>query len=533
MDRLIFFHFLIFVILFQASTPTKLPHKLVLKRPPLEANHKSSLFIPTETIPKDSSPHFYANVYMTADYPDAANSQNTYPMAIALYSSTTVLIAPTGGCQHFVPYDCKHFGCLEYSNNKTSASYPYFNAYGYFGKAHVYLDFANWNLETKTIFATSCVDSKWESYGAGTYGMLGMGVAVSSWANFRDLELTFSIHLNPEDQTGEISFSLDSSKVKEISPVTLFADNNWHVLNIQSVQVGGAQVPAPDNLSLLFDINIDAIGFPLEIYKNLLATLSTEQELIKCPSGIDVFYKPTCEYSGNITNLPIIYIHASNQQIITIPPEIYIQGGFNNTQIQGSVVLNIKAIDPSLTDPVNYVRKDFANYIYLDSNFFGYYYAVFNGSSYTLNNNTILLYQALHPKKDLDSQREILIYVGIFTLIALLFGIIIALIVQKAKRRNQVSNTRPISISEEHVPSTSNYQNFSESKDPLPIQNENDIRESQLLLPKPKNLATCHPRILREKTNVYLNLKDKKSALKFTHDYTYLSSDDENKYHDH
>jgi len=523
MDRFIFFCLFIFVILIKASLSTKLSQTLVLRRSTLKVTPESS-FLFSNTTSRDLSSHFYVDVYMTTDYQDEDNSQNTRPMAIALYSSTTVLIAPKGICQHFLPYNCESFGCLEYPNNKTSASYPYFKADGYFGKAHVYLDFANWNLETKTILTTSCLDCKWTSYGEGTYGILGMGVAGSSWANFRSLESIFSVYLNPEDQTGEIAFYDDSTKAKDIPPVTLFADNHWHVLNIHSVQVGRSQIPTPQNLSLLFDINIDAIGFPLNIYKNLLKALNTEQEHIKCPSVTEILYKPTCDYSGNIMDLPIIYIHAgAGRQQIPIPPEIYIQGGFNNTQSQGSVVLNIKAVDSSLTDPRNYVRKDFANSIYLDSNFFGYYYAVFNGSSYTLNKNIILLYQAKHMKKEISNQWPIeKVIIGISISAILLIGILTVII----RKRNHKKRSNPPRVAEEQI-SSSNYQNIPERRDIVsstltPIENEDDLQESQPLIAKQGKSLGCMKTIssfIRPKKKITDNRQ---------HPYTSLSMSSEN-----
>ena len=489
MDKTYFFHLFLLAILIVLSLSTENPPKLKLKHSNIKIDSQASdafLFKNIHQTPSNelSSSYFSVDVSFTPNDQDS-----TFPMAIALYSSNTVLIAPKGECQHFVPFDCQSFDCLEYQSNKTSTSYPYFNAYGYFGKTYLYLDFANWNLETKTIMATSCIDSKWSSYCGGAYGMLGMGVAVSSWANFRGLQPIFSISIDLDQQDGEVLFSIDSTKFKEeIPPVTLSADNNWRIGNIQSIQIGETQIPT-SNFSLLIDINIDAIGFPLSIYDSLLKSFTgPDQKPLECNSS---YYKPTCSYSGNITNLPIIYIHIGNQQLIQIPPEIYVKG----QSVDGSIVLNIKAVDPSLSDPFNYARKDFANFIFLDSNFFHHYYVVFNGSNYTQNNNTILLYQALHPKKQLDDQDHLIeiiicgIIVGFF-----LSLLIISCVVRKARgNRNQrieIHNQNDAVAEQNH----SNYEKFPAVV--IPRKRKIDPEESELFIKKTKSETNSRPRIV-------------------------------------
>jgi len=523
MDKIYFLYFFILAGLVVTSLSTEKPPKLKLKRSNIETGRQTSAFLfkNTNQAPsKELSSDFSVDVYLSPNDEDS-----TVPMAIALYSSNTVLIAPTGECQDFVPFDCQTFDCLEYKNNKTSTSYPYFDAYGYFAKTYLYLDFANWNLETKTIMATSCVDSKWPSYCGGTYGMLGMGVAVSSWANFRGLQPLFSISIDLDQQDGEISFSLDSTKFKEdIPPVTLFTDDNWHISNIQSIQIGEAQIPT-SNFSLLFDINIDAIGFPLSIYETLLKSFTgPDQKPLECNQ---TYYKPACSYSGNITDLPTIYIHIGNQEIIQIPPEIYVKEGFRNTQsADGSIVLNIKAVDPSLSDPFNYVRKDFADYIFLDVNFFHHYYVIFNGSNYTQNNNTILLYQASHPKKQADDQghlMEIIIFVSAIS--GFLLVIIISCWVGKCRKRNKRLEA-PVEIVAEQ--SHSNYENVPEtilkSALVIPRKKKSKSRENESFIKKNKSDKNSRQGVFSGERNYYNNQGDDNQH----YARLYSSSDEEN-----
>ena len=387
-------------------------------------------------------PNFSPNTG-TANITNLFNTNET-PMLLGLYTSATLLVT---NCQKFLSYQCEDYPCINFPDNKTAQHFPYFDAQGHFIKPAVYLDNLNWNLETKTIIAQNCIHSYDDNYGSGTYGIVGMGVTDSSWANYRGQVPLFSIYLDQEGNDGQLLFRRDLNKAAEKNLTTsVIADNNWRISNVSGIQVESHVVPM--NLNLMFDLNSDVIGLPLEQYQNVLDILNKNEFGMQCSTG-ESKYKPTCNYQGQLNKLPDINIEIG-EQIIIIPPEIYLENALEDKNSEDyTLTLNLRAVDSSLKTPENYVTNYFNDFIILGSCVMKYYYIVFDGTLYLNNKTNIEFYRAILERNNKDSTNP---DYKVFIIVIIVAVVMAVLIVKRTKRRevrpvptsNNLSSINPV-----------------------------------------------------------------------------------------
>lgn len=310
---------------------------------------------------------------------DTTDSQ---PMQLALYTSTTLLSA---GCFNYTPYDCSNTSCSNDKDNSTiSINFPYFNAIGSRGSAQLYLDYSYFSLSSKPLFASSCTSNNSFLNGSGYYGMIGMGTQGSAMNNFKSYRPLFSIHIPVNSTDATLVFKTDLSYAASDTPTTqLQGDSNWHVGGVTAIQMANYSYNISN--SLIFDINADTPGFPLDIYNSIINGLQESLDMI-CTNDT---YRPTCTYLGNTPTFPTIFVQIGNQSI-PIVPAIYLDSDVSDQSDGSDITLLLKGLDSSLTGE-SYVVPEYKNYIILDSNVMTYYYTVFDGSS---DGNTITLYIA-------------------------------------------------------------------------------------------------------------------------------------------
>jgi len=194
----------------------------------------------------------------------------------------------------------------------------------------------------------------------------------------------FSIYLEADSSEGELLFGFDSSKAQKTAPnVTLSANNNWFISGVNQLGIGSAKINITANL--LFDVNSEAIGLPLAIFTLLINSIN-ENQLMACET--DKTFLPTCQYSGEIQDIPNFIIVIGNQSL-SIPAQYFAKSNEGGS----SITLYFKAIASNLTDE-SFVTADFENYIIVDRHIMTYFYTLFDATS--ASGNVINLFIADH-----------------------------------------------------------------------------------------------------------------------------------------
>lgn len=329
---------------------------------------------------------FYVAVDLADDSYDASDTDfgpDTVAMTLGLYTSDTLL---ANNCLGFKQYNCDEYSCSPVPNRNVSHEYAHFTVEGIDIISAAYLDYNNWNLNSWAVLANSCSSRSDIFYNSTRSGMIGLGIDGSSQLNFLEFPI-FSVEIDKDLSSGVLLFGIDlSDDAESTTPVAVLdSDANWQVNVTGSIQVGSTS--ASISTRLIFDINTDAIGLPLGIYREVKANFE-QAAAIKCSE--DNYY-PTCMYTHAIEDLPSIILQIGSQSI-TIPPDVFAQP--SSRKGSGYIVLNLKGLSPDLNN-ASYTPSSFNNTIILGYNFMSYYYTVFNSS--LDSTYSITLYTAAIP----------------------------------------------------------------------------------------------------------------------------------------
>lgn len=311
---------------------------------------------------------------------NSAETAGNVAMSLALYNSETLL---STDCLNFLNSDYIGDTLAQDLLNTSVLQFPYFQVEDYYVSSSISASNDGIYFPTTAIFASSCLTNPTNtSYGSGIYGLIGMGTqGGSSLGSFSPV---FSIYLAQDSSSGELIIGTDSSYTASKYLANVFtADENWNIYGVESVQLGTYSA-GNLNLSMIFDINADAIGLPLEIFQGVVAGLASEMSF-NCSNET---YLPYCSYVGEVNDFPDLSIQIGNQTLY-ISPEIYVYEGYEEMAFLGSIILNLRGLSPNLTNE-SYVTPAYSNYIILDSHVMSYYYSVFDASS--SSGNTITLY---------------------------------------------------------------------------------------------------------------------------------------------
>jgi len=338
---------------------------------------------------KDSQ-GFYAGVDLAKD--DSSwpyYGPNTVSMLLGLYTSQTLLVT---SCMSFTQYDCQKYQCTQYGWMNKTVQYPYFIASGFSATAEAYLDYSHWSLGDYALIAATCSSGGMAVYGYGMSGILGLGLNTGNGLiNYNVGNPVFSLYLKPvNNQAGYLMFQKDLRYASSSSPIaTLKTDKNWRSTFNGYIQVGVTSVSLY-NVSLIFDLYADTIGFPSTVYNSVLQYLGYAGAY--CSGN----YRASCSYGSYMSRLPTLAIQLNypNSGNIYLPPEVYVYNysSYANSTYVSSFTLNLRALGSNLPT-TSYVTPDFNNTLILNSDVLSRYYSVFDASS--PNSPYIYLYNAV------------------------------------------------------------------------------------------------------------------------------------------
>jgi len=252
-------------------------------------------------------------------------------------------------------------------------------------------------------------------------GMIGMGISGSSRQNFRRGLAEFSIYLAPSGSHGEIIFGMNQNLIdKDFHPLAFPCSENWEI----KFEDGIIEFSDSELLfdgTIIFDINLDGIGLPYNIYLEFLEGL-LEKDLIECSDMSD--------YCNVISNKKLPDIILSNDLVIS--SELYVQ---NFVSPSGKMINYVKLIglykgniSSTNEDPGKIVKinENYENHIILGSPFLSYYYVSFRRHS---NGPVIHIY-----KSDVKNEFFVILMISSFVVCVLaIFGIILYFLIQKKR----------------------------------------------------------------------------------------------------
>jgi len=321
-------------------------------------------------------------------------------MIPALYTDKTFF---GKDCQGFLDYCAKYsFRCIDILKPKFHFNFPYFESEGHLIESEVYLDYHHWKLKTSAVASSGC-----NGFYSGGYGLLGMGFDGESLINYLKAQPTFTVHIDKSMKSGMLSFQEDFTKAKSIVPAAkITSDSNWHIKGIKSFTVD--RITRHVDLRVIFDLGSDAIGFPVGVYEQVLASIQQYKSMGKCVMGSD--FMPTCQFSGDIRKLPTIFLNHDDQKI-AIPPEVYVVQTQTSFFYSSSVLLRLKALS---SDPKkgSYVTSSYANCVVLGYPMMSYYYTVFDGGKKNIDPKfnvkpSVILYYS----KDIENSDRFFFYI--------------------------------------------------------------------------------------------------------------------------
>jgi len=308
----------------------------------------------------------------------------TYPMNVALYSNVTVLL----GCKGYIGYSCSNFSqeCTDHPNILQVVEFPYFTSVlAHQMQIRLTLDDDFGSKFMNVTYVKSCLGTPGKG---NSYGYLGFGVGKNN-NNFPGLDGTFSVFLSDDGTSGELIFGEDSFKEDTSYRNTIPAAFGWQ-FPVVEVNVGN-DPPVPINATFfgIFDMNLPYIGVPLLTYKSIMNSLSNKG--LDCSSTTGNLTDYTCEYTGDISNLPTIHITVNpSLDPIEIPPDVYLQATSNNNIYK----LLLVGTSP-LPSNALYVTPVYALSIILGQPYMIKYYCIFDYSFQDMTSvNVIRIYKA-------------------------------------------------------------------------------------------------------------------------------------------
>lgn len=350
-------------------------------------------------------------LYVEMDVADTPVSKEDTPKMLVSFVSQNTLLADKG-CLDFDTFTCSSHVC-EASKDEFDISYPYFTTKAQkLTKIEGFFDRKGWVLKNNAYYSMACDNQgKNPIYGKGRTGVIGLGIEDNSNVNYNltnsDKSL-FSVTLK-NLTNGSIYFSTQSSLTVS-KPVTLKTTTSWISEEGPAFWIwpeGNVTTTA----RVFIDLHADAIGIPNAMYKPLLN--SFKKYGVDCKADDEdtagIINKPQCALTGNLTDLPTLYLQVQGQNI-AIPKEIYLKDAV--TPKQEKVTFNFRELF-SMHTGENYIDGKFENTIVLDSNFLTQYYANFKPGSIELS---------LKPKESPSSGSGAWKWIGIGAAVVIVVG---------------------------------------------------------------------------------------------------------------
>jgi len=342
-------------------------------------------------------------------------------MMLALYTDKTFFGKK---CQGFSDYCEKYKFRCELPKDKHHLVFPYFETDSQTIISEVFLDYSHWSLKSMAHMSTQC-----SGFYSGGYGLLGVGVDDDSLINFLNLAPTFAIEISKDLLNGTFAFDKNLQKAQSSTPLAkLNSSGIWHVSDCHTISIQKTTIFA--NASLIFDLGSDSLGFPVTIYREILAALQNYPSIGQCQTNDD--FRPTCQFSGDIRELPKIIVNIGDQEL-AIPPEIYVIQTQSSFYYYESISLKIKALSTNTAEGF-YVTPDHSNYIILGYPIMSYYYMVFDGGHKSIDpKRQVAPSISLYPSKNYNSS----VYMWIIALAGLLVMVSVGLIYYQCQKHKK------------------------------------------------------------------------------------------------
>ena len=331
---------------------------------------------------------FYFGYIFNADYikqdPESLTVQTRGIMHPSLFSSESLLVHGED-CVSFNEYDCSQYDCTEYPEQEAEATYPYLTAKGNYAKLPLILDYANWEINTPAVIATTC--EGFFMYGSNMNGIVGLGHAGKSGENFIGSKV-FSVYLPQNGTDGKMFFHFDPSYALSEKPITtLKTDDNWHVSSIQFINVGNTILEVGDH-SLIFDLSGLDLGLPKKTFDGVFLALKEGYE-IECDKTL---FNPNCTFTGLAKDFPSLTINTESGEKFLIPPQVFIEGGEEKDRVFGpNITLKFRATSSQFEKNLSYVTPQYDNTIIVGANIMKSFYLKFDVAE-----NVISVFDANH-----------------------------------------------------------------------------------------------------------------------------------------
>ncbi|MGF1925149.1 MAG: pepsin-like aspartyl protease [Bacteroidia bacterium] len=350
------------------------------------------------TIPLNKTASGYS---ISVQLPDSSNGN----LLIALYTPNIVLFNSSSPL-NFSTFPATLSFCESSadpfpvcSQELFNSSYPYFDATG--NALFTLEDPVTLPLDDDTtsvmfyemLISTNVTSNA--SFGQGNYGLFGLGRSNVKTFTYPNLPNQLSLYLNTSSDgtiligTPDLTYAASNTTVSQAFDVD---SETWEIshVNLFVFSINGSPMyHFQVEQSVIFDINSDAIGLPLNLY-NLFLIVMKNYGLTDCVASTNAV---TCSYSGSLSALPTVTLLGKNGTEIILPPQLYLN---NKGPTSQEILLNVKGVDPALQGRY-YVDPSYNTFIILDSTFMSYYYTVFDWDSNTINFYLSLGEQPLQP----------------------------------------------------------------------------------------------------------------------------------------
>ena len=299
----------------------------------------------------------------------AENAPKSYPMMLSLYSSETIFV---NGIQGFANFNCELPDCSKASAEDMDISVPKYVLNGYRVQTSIFLNKDIWFFKQsdlyRPILANSLKSGTTGDFGNGFSGILGMGNA----HNGRHVQTTFSIYLDKNDMGGNLIFGVDLNNVKSKDPVASWpVDENWHVNNIQAVNIETSTINATLDHKLIFDLNIDDIIFPVYFQEKIINAFKFDGILCELKDS-----RMQCNKISKDKEFPVIKIDV-NGSSLPLSPELYVIN--YDAKANESLVMSTRLRFASPQSTNEYITHNFQHYIILGRCVMKEYYTAFHG----------------------------------------------------------------------------------------------------------------------------------------------------------
>jgi len=330
---------------------------------------------------------FYIPVDLKNDIDDASDSEfgpDTVPIILGLYTSQTLL---SKKCLNLGIYDCESYKCVSNETNFTELSLPYFEAGGYCATAEMYLDYSYWELNqmSNAAIATSCNSKRSKFSGVEKFGIIGMGTGGKAKTNFLKASSAFSVYIRKNLLDGFLIFGKDlmAYAYSNTPSAILSGDEDWLVRSNGQTSIGIQDLTVSAQFDLMFDVNLNGIGLPLDLYFGVIKALEKATKMV---CNVTNAY-PTCIYQGETKHLPNMIINISGSVLI-IPPQVYVQ----NSEMS-ILRLNLIGMSSDLGE-TSFITPKYSTFVILGVELMSFYYTVFS-----ISDHSILLYEAITERE--------------------------------------------------------------------------------------------------------------------------------------